>query len=151
MAFFSQGNEPCEPGAWCIEFFDYQLILNYQNSMYIGVGFVLLVLVVYSLWPQAAAPPLPPPANDLEAVEREIEKRCVEVSGLTTGIFVFSLFLSILRPDPTPAVTLFGFYGVRSSWCDNAVLMSFCVLIDGIWRSNIHHVVWPPVAVAIRR
>ena len=42
VTFFAPASEPCEPGAKCIEMFGYQLLLNYQNSMYLGIGFILL-------------------------------------------------------------------------------------------------------------
>ncbi|KAL1519934.1 hypothetical protein AB1Y20_023422 [Prymnesium parvum] len=137
MAFFSPRGEPCEPEAICLPLFGYQLLLDYQNSMYLGVGLVLLALLLYSFWPRPPPPPLPPAQTELEAVERTIEKGCADVSGVTTGIFIFSLFLSVLRPDPTPAVTLFGFYGthvrskgsIRSFW----VFLSVTVCVDVLW------------------
>ena len=167
VTFFSPSNEPCEPGAKCIDMFGYQLLLNYQNSMYIAVGFILLALMIHSYWPRPPPPPPPPPATPLEAVEREIEGGCGEVAWVTTGIFTLSLFLSILRPDPTPAVTLFGFYGthvrskgsIRSFWVFLAI--TFCV--DVIWvvqyrralpRAFIvlpHHAPPPPPLSRVRR
>ena len=47
----------------------------------------------------------------LAALEAEIGEKCDSVTWTTTGIFVLSIFLTILRPDPTLAVCLFGFYG----------------------------------------
>ena len=48
--------------------------------------------------------------SDLEA---KIAQHCDTVTWATTGIFVLSIFLSILRPDPTLTICLFGFYGAR--------------------------------------
>ena len=52
-------------------------------------------------------------AASLDSMAAKIAEHCESLSYITTGIFVISLFLSILRPDPTLAVCLFGFYGVR--------------------------------------
>jgi hypothetical protein len=67
----------------------------------------------------------------------EIEENCETLIWITTGIFLISIFLSILRPDPTLAVCLFGFYGahtrsrgaIRAFW----LYLLVSVLIDGLW------------------
>lgn len=67
----------------------------------------------------------------------EIEENCETLIWITTGIFLISIFLSILRPDPTLAICLFGFYGahtrsrgaVRAFW----VYLLVSVLIDALW------------------
>jgi len=67
----------------------------------------------------------------------EIEENCETLTWITTGIFLISIFLSILRPDPTLAVCLFGFYGahtqsrgaVRAFW----IYLLVTVLIDALW------------------
>lgn len=66
-----------------------------------------------------------------------IAEHCESLSYITTGIFVISLFLSILRPDPTLAVCLFGFYGahvrskgaIRSFW----VFLLLTICVDVMW------------------
>ena len=105
--------EPCEPGAICLDVFGYHLALNRHNGPYVALAMLLFILIVYSYWPRPEPPKLPPPATPLEAVEREIAEGCASVSSTTTGIFIIALFLSVLRPDPTPAVTLFAFYGLQ--------------------------------------
>merc|ERR1712087_1043683 len=67
----------------------------------------------------------------------KIAEHCESLSYITAGIFVISLFLSVLRPDPTLAVCLFGFYGahvrskaaIRSFW----VFLGLTILIDVFW------------------
>ena len=113
--------EPCEPGAFCLDIFDHHLAVNGHNGPYVALGFVMLLLIIYSYWPRPEPPKPPPAATPLEAVEREIAEGCALVSSTTAGIFVIALFLSVLRPDPTPAVTLFAFYGA----CNK--LLSSCV------------------------
>lgn len=48
----------------------------------------------------------------LSELEAKVAQHCDTVTWATTGIFVLSIFLSILRPDPTLTICLFGFYGV---------------------------------------
>ena len=50
-------------------------------------------------------------AAALVALEAKIAEHCDSVTWVTTGIFTLSIFLSILRPDPTLTICLFGFYG----------------------------------------
>ena len=50
-------------------------------------------------------------AARLAEVEAKIGEHCDSVTWTTTGIFTVSIFLSILRPDPTLTICLFGFYG----------------------------------------
>ena len=50
---------------------------------------------------------------DLITVEAKIGEHCDQVTWVTSGIFTLSIFLSILRPDPTLTICLFGFYGAR--------------------------------------
>lgn len=47
----------------------------------------------------------------LSELEAKVAQHCDTVTWATTGIFVLSIFLSILRPDPTLTICLFGFYG----------------------------------------
>ena len=47
----------------------------------------------------------------LASLESKIAEHCDTVTWVTTGIFTLSIFLSILRPDPTLTICLFGFYG----------------------------------------
>ena len=47
----------------------------------------------------------------LASLESKIGEHCDTVTWVTTGIFTLSIFLSILRPDPTLTICLFGFYG----------------------------------------
>ena len=69
--------------------------------------------------------------------EKRITDRCETVGGITSGIFTLSLFLTILRPDPTLAVCLFGLYGahvfskgaIRSFW----TFLLLTVVIDLLW------------------
>ena len=49
----------------------------------------------------------------LAALEAKIGEQCDTVTWVTTGIFTMSIFLTILRPDPTLTICLFGFYGAR--------------------------------------
>mmetsp|Transcript_15065 Transcript_15065/g.43220 ORF Transcript_15065/g.43220 Transcript_15065/m.43220 type:complete len:168 (+) Transcript_15065:48-551(+) len=71
------------------------------------------------------------------SVRAEIDESCETLIWITTGIFLISIFLSILRPEPTLAVCLFGFYGahthskgaVRAFW----VYLLVSVLIDALW------------------
>ena len=51
---------------------------------------------------------------DLITVEAKIGEHCDQVTWVTSGIFTLSIFLSILRPDPTLTICLFGFYGARA-------------------------------------
>ena len=53
-------------------------------------------------------------AANLASIEGKIGEQCDTVTWVTTGIFSVSIFLSILRPDPTLTICLFGFYGVAS-------------------------------------
>jgi len=48
------------------------------------------------------------------SVRAEIDESCETLIWITTGIFLISIFLSILRPEPTLAVCLFGFYGAHT-------------------------------------
>ena len=105
--------EPCEPGALCVDVLGTHLALTRQNAPYLVLGILLFALLLYSYWPRPEPPKPPKPATPLECVELEIAEGCASVSSITTGIFVIALLLSVLRPDPTPAVTLFGFYGPR--------------------------------------
>ena len=47
----------------------------------------------------------------LSELEAKVAQHCDTVTWATTGIFVLSIFLSILRPDRTLTICLFGFYG----------------------------------------
>lgn len=105
--------DECPPSSTCLGVFGYEVVLDYQSWVYLGLGLLLLALLLYTLWPRPSPPPRTP-TSELEAVECEIEKGCADVAGTTTGVLTFSLFLSVLRPDPTPAVTLFGFYGLAA-------------------------------------
>ena len=53
-------------------------------------------------------------AATLAQLEAKIAENCDAVTWVTTGIFTLSIFLSILRPDPTLTICLFGFYGGRA-------------------------------------
>lgn len=52
--------------------------------------------------------------HQLATLEKQIIEHCDSVTNVTTGIFLLSMFLTILRPDPTLVVCLFGFYGAKS-------------------------------------
>ena len=97
-----------------------------------------------------AAPP--------DATRAKILEECEMVSYVAVGIFSVSMFLSLLRPDPTLAVCLFGFYGahvrsrgaLRSFWCFAA--LSVCV--DALWLafdSRLQPVSWERLAELSRR
>ena len=70
-------------------------------------------------------------------IEKQIAERCDTVGGITSGIFTLSLFLTILRPDPTLAVCLLGLYGahvfskgaIRSFW----TFLLLTIVIDLLW------------------
>ena len=70
-------------------------------------------------------------------LEATIAEQCENVTWVTTGIFILSIFLTILRPDPTLAICLFGFYGahvrsfgaIRSFWFFTLI----SVLVDALW------------------
>jgi hypothetical protein len=47
----------------------------------------------------------------LAVLEAKITEHCESVTWVTTGIFMLAMFLTILRPDPTLTICLFGFYG----------------------------------------
>ena len=51
------------------------------------------------------------PVASEKSTQTQIIEGCDSLTWVTAGIFVVSLFLSILRPDPTLAICLFGFYG----------------------------------------
>ena len=57
-------------------------------------------------------------AAALAELEAKIGEHCESVTWATTGIFVVSIFLSILRPDPSLTICLFGFYGNGTSCAD---------------------------------
>ena len=75
--------------------------------------------------------------RSLAQLEATIVEGCESLTFVTTGIFIISIFLTILRPDPTLAICLFGFYGahvrsmgaVRSYW----FFMSISVVVDFMW------------------
>ena len=46
-------------------------------------------------------------------LEETIAEQSDLLTWITTGIFVISLFSSIMRSDPTMSICLFGFYGAR--------------------------------------
>ena len=46
-------------------------------------------------------------------LEAAIVEGCDNLTWSVTGIFVLSIFLTILRPDPTLAICLFAFYGTK--------------------------------------
>ena len=64
-----------------------------------------------AIMPASAPRPQPQPPS----TQAQIVEGCDSLTWTTAGIFVVSLFLSILRPDPTLAVCLFGFYGALPS------------------------------------
>ena len=49
----------------------------------------------------------------LAQLEATIIEGCDNLTWTTTGIFITSIFLTILRPDPTLSICLFGFYGAH--------------------------------------
>jgi len=150
--------EPCEPGAYCFELFGHHLALNRHNAPYVGIGVLLFILLVHSYWPRPAPPKPPEPKTPLEAIEREIAEGCANISSTTAGIFVVALFLTLLRPDPTPAVTLFGFYGthvrskgsIRSFW----VFLTVTLCVDVIWLieySPLRPIAWEQLQTLSRK
>ena len=48
-------------------------------------------------------------------LEETIAEQSDLLTWITTGIFILSLFSSIVRSDPTMSICLFGFYGVPSA------------------------------------
>ena len=96
------------------------------------------------------------------AIEETIAEQADLLTWITTGIFVLSLFSSIMRSDPTLAICLFGFYGgrlhshacapqlprpcppssagahvrskgaVRSFW----VFLSLSLVVDSVWMAE---------------
>jgi len=75
--------------------------------------------------------------SQTQQLATKIADSCESLTYTTSGIFVASLFLTVLRPDPTLAVCLFGFYGahvrskgaIRSFW----VFLLLTVGIDVFW------------------
>ena len=75
--------------------------------------------------------------SKLALLEATIIEQCDNLTWVVTGIFVLSIFLTILRPDPTLAICLFAFYGahtrsygaIRSFWFFTLVT----VLVDVLW------------------
>ena len=47
--------------------------------------------------------------SKLAQLEATIIEQCDNLTWVVTGIFVLSIFLTILRPDPTLAICLFAF------------------------------------------
>jgi len=70
-------------------------------------------------------------------LEETIAEQSDLLTWITTGIFILSLFSSIVRSDPTMSICLFGFYGahvrsegaIRSFW----VFLSLSLLVDCVW------------------
>ena len=70
-------------------------------------------------------------------LEETIAEQSDLLTWITTGIFVLSLFSSIVRSDPTMSICLFGFYGahvrsqgaIRSFW----VFLSLSLAVDCAW------------------
>jgi len=96
--------------------------------------------------------------STLEDLRAQIAEGCESVSYVTSGIFVISIFLTILRPDPTLAICLFGFYGahvrskgaIRSFW----IFLLMSVLVDGLWvvqYSALRPFAWSQVQQMTRR
>lgn len=75
--------------------------------------------------------------SKIAELEKKIIEECDNLTWVTTGIFILSIFLTILRPDPTLAVCLFGFYGahvrsygaIRSFW----FFTSVTIIVDVLW------------------
>ena len=75
--------------------------------------------------------------SELTQLEAKIGELCDSVSFSTSSIFLLSIFLTILRPDPTLTICLFGFYGahvrsagaIRSFW----FFMLVSIGVDLIW------------------
>ena len=75
--------------------------------------------------------------SQLAQLEAKIGEHCDNVTWVTTSIFLLSIFLSILRPDPTLTICLFGFYGahvrsagaIRTFW----FFMLVSVGVDLLW------------------
>ena len=116
----------------------------------------------------------------IEDLRVKVAEGCESVSYVTSGIFVISIFLTILRPDPTLAICLFGFYGASASSCrcsfpssmiatslspgahvrSKAAIRSFwvflllSVVVDGLWvvqYSALRPFTWSQVQQMTRR
>lgn len=66
----------------------------------------------------------------LSSLEASIGDQCDTITWTTTGIFTLSIFLTILRPDPTLTICLFGFYGITRF---QAMPMAPSVVSDDRW------------------
>lgn len=150
----------CEPGALlgCVDVFSLHLTLSTENLTYTVLALALLGLLIHSYWPQPEARAAPEPSTPLEGIELEIADGCDQLSWITTGILVISLLLSVLRPDPTPAVTLFGFYGthvrskgsIRSFW----TFLAVTIVVDVVWLleySPLHPIDWATLQQLTRK